>query len=87
MAKSSGLGRGLDALIPRSGRAGSRASIERIRRNPFQPRDHSTTRARGPCRVISTHGILQPVIVRETADGDYELIAGERRLRAAARRG
>ena len=92
MAKSFGLGRGLDALIPRSELAASGQTqelpIDRIRRNPLQPRDRfDDDELAALAASISTHGILQPVVVHETADGAYELIAGERRLRAARQAG
>jgi ParB family transcriptional regulator, chromosome partitioning protein len=90
VAKSYGLGRGLDALIPRAAEAaaGSELPIERIRRNPLQPRDRfDDEELTALSASIAAHGILQPVIVRETADGEYELIAGERRLRAARQAG
>lgn len=82
-----GLGRGLDALIP--GRdSGERGVLEiplhRIERNPDQPRaDFDETHLGELAASIAVHGVLQPVIVRELADGGYELIAGERRARAA----
>lgn len=85
MAKTFGLGRGLDALIPRS--AGTTETpeipIDRIARNPHQPRnrfDDDETAALAAS--IALHGVIQPIVVRSAADG-YELIAGERRLRAA----
>ncbi len=87
MAKSFGLGRGLDALIPRgasAATAGQAIPIERVRRNPHQPRaDFDDDALAELTASIATHGVLQPIVVRETADGGYELIAGERRLRAA----
>jgi ParB family chromosome partitioning protein len=86
VAKPFGLGRGLDALIPRTvtGAGASELPIERIRRNPHQPRvDFDEEELAELTTSISTHGVLQPVVVRDTADGGYELIAGERRLRAA----
>lgn len=82
-----GLGRGLDALIPGAPAetAGAPAEIDvfRIGPNPFQPRREIS----GPefdelVSSVRRHGILQPVIVRPKADG-YELVAGERRWRAA----
>ena len=84
------LGRGLEALI--SGSSGSaalpesdlqRISISRIRANPFQPR-----RVFDPAELseleasLAASGLLQPITVRRRGDA-YELIAGERRLRAA----
>jgi ParB family chromosome partitioning protein len=86
VAKPFGLGRGLDALIPRaSTEAGtSQVPIDRVRRNPHQPRVDFDEEALAELTAsIAAHGVLQPIIVREVADGGYELIAGERRLRAA----
>lgn len=81
-----GLGRGLDALIP--GRDDERGVLEialhRIQRNPDQPRTNFDESQLGELAAsIAVHGVLQPVIVRELADGGYQLIAGERRARAA----
>ena len=81
-----GLGRGLAALIPQRGPTTS-GSIEiplaRIRENPRQPRlrmdDDGLT---GLAESIRQHGVIQPVLVTETIDG-YQLVAGERRVRAA----
>ncbi|MGZ6299414.1 MAG: ParB/RepB/Spo0J family partition protein [Candidatus Limnocylindria bacterium] len=86
MAKTFGLGRGLDALIPRAALTSEIPEIplERIARNPHQPRnrfDEAETAELAASIVL--HGVLQPIVVRATADGAYELIAGERRLRAA----
>jgi ParB family chromosome partitioning protein len=84
--KTGGLGRGLASLIP-SGTAAMAAPAEipldRIRANPYQPRKSVEDAAlRDLAASIVEHGVLQPVLVTETLDG-YELIAGERRLRAA----
>ena len=81
-----GLGRGLDALIPsaRDERGVLAVPLDRIGRNPSQPRATFNDAQLGELAAsITVHGVLQPVIVRELADGGYELIAGERRLRAA----
>ena len=86
MAKSFGLGRGLDALIPRGATeaAPHEIPIDRVRRNPHQPRvDFDDEGLAELSASIAAHGVLQPIIVRGAADGGYELIAGERRLRAA----
>lgn len=85
-ARSGGLGRGLASLIP-SGTASmttpAEIPIDRISANPYQPRKQIDDEAlRGLAASIGEHGVLQPVLVTETLDG-YELIAGERRLRAA----
>ncbi len=81
-----GLGRGLDALIPsaRDERGVLEVALDRIGRNPSQPRATFDEAQLGELAAsIAVHGVLQPVVVRELADGSYELIAGERRLRAA----
>jgi ParB family transcriptional regulator, chromosome partitioning protein len=85
-ARAFGLGRGLDALIP----AGTDAAgvlelpLDRIERSPNQPRADFDEGLLGELAAsIAVHGVLQPVIVRNLADGSYQLIAGERRLRAA----
>lgn len=93
MARPSGLGRGLGALIPQDVSTGTSSKFRdvplgRIRPNPYQPRKEFDEEALASLvdsiRVI---GILQPVLLREAAGGDYELIAGERRCRAARRAG
>lgn len=81
-----GLGRGLDALIPaaRDERGVLEIPLDRVGRNPNQPRATFDDIALGELAAsIAVHGVLQPIMVRELADGGYELIAGERRLRAA----
>jgi len=86
VAKSFGLGRGLDALIPRGAAEGAalQVPIDRVRRNPHQPRlDFDDEGMAELAASIEAHGVLQPIVVRGAADGGYELIAGERRLRAA----
>jgi ParB family transcriptional regulator, chromosome partitioning protein len=81
-----GLGRGLDALIP-AGRDETgvlELPLDRIERSPNQPRADFDEGLLGELAAsIAVHGVLQPVIVRTLADGGYQLIAGERRLRAA----
>jgi ParB family chromosome partitioning protein len=86
VAKTFGLGRGLDALIPRTVPSTEipEIPIDRVASNPHQPRsrfDDEQTAALASS--IVQHGVLQPILVRASADGGYELIAGERRLRAA----
>ena len=86
MAKTFGLGRGLDALIPRAVAASDipEIPVDRIARNPHQPRSRFDEGETAELAAsIQLHGVLQPIVVRATADGGYELIAGERRLRAA----
>lgn len=81
-----GLGRGLAALIPQR-QGASNGSIEvplaRITENPRQPRLRIDDEAlAGLAESIHQHGVIQPVLVTETIDG-YQLVAGERRVRAA----
>jgi ParB family chromosome partitioning protein len=80
-----GLGRGLDALIPgREDRGALEVALHRIERNPDQPRAaFDEAQLAELAASIAVHGVVQPIVVRERADGGYELIAGERRLRAA----
>jgi ParB family chromosome partitioning protein len=95
VARPGGLGRGLGALIP-PGAAEHRAPavsgyreipIAAIRPNPYQPRDAFDEESLGALAdSIREVGLLQPVLVRPSGDG-FELIAGERRWRAARRVG
>jgi ParB family chromosome partitioning protein len=81
-----GLGRGLDALIPSANeeRGVLELDLDRIERNPDQPRASFDETTLGELAAsIAVHGVLQPVVVRQLADGGYQLVAGERRLRAA----
>ncbi len=94
MARRSGLGKGLGALIPTevSGSAASayrEVPVSAIRPNVLQPRAHFDEEAMSALAAsIRELGVLQPVLVRPTGDGEsYELIAGERRWRAARRAG
>jgi len=88
------LGRGLEALISgASSGSPTRASdlqripISRIRQNPFQPRRHFAEAELAELEAsLKQSGLLQPITVRRQGDA-YELIAGERRLRAATRLG
>ena len=88
-----GLGRGLSALLgeavrPDSGGEDRRDSVRdveiaRIRPNPAQPRQHFDEESLAELAAsIRRHGVLQPILLRPSGDG-YELIAGERRWRAA----
>jgi ParB family chromosome partitioning protein len=83
--RQQGLGRGLAALIPqRANPAGSiEIPIARIRPNPRQPRQRiGQAELETLAASIVAHGVLQPILVIETIDG-YQLVAGERRLRAS----
>ncbi|HZT07436.1 MAG TPA: ParB/RepB/Spo0J family partition protein [Chloroflexota bacterium] len=78
-----GLGRGLDALIPRGGSGIQEIEVGRISPNPLQPRQRFDQESLVELAAsIREHGILQPVIVTRDGAG-YTLIAGERRWRAA----
>ncbi len=97
MARQSGLGRGLGSLIPAAddqlpAMPGAAQLVEvpiaAIRPNPHQPRDHFDDEAlQSLADSIRELGVLQPVLVRAVGDREYELIAGERRWRAARRAG
>jgi ParB family chromosome partitioning protein len=95
MNKRSGLGRGLGALIPTGGAldvaAGSSLTelpTAAIVPNRFQPREHFDEEALTALTAsIREMGILQPILVRPAVDDQYEIIAGERRWRAAKRAG
>jgi len=96
VARRSGLGKGLGALIPTEvvvDRSSSlrEVPISSIKPNPLQPRSHFDEDAMSSLAAsIKELGILQPVLVRETSPStpdEYELIAGERRWRAARRAG
>ena len=81
-----GLGRGLEALIPppAGSEDGRQIPLDRIVANPHQPRARfEGAELTDLAASISTHGVLQPVVVRGLPNGDYQLIAGERRVRAA----
>ena len=96
MARRSGLGKGLSALIPSEATGESDSllrvvPISHIRPNAFQPRSHFDEESMSSLATsIKEVGLLQPVLVRELLPeeaGTYELIAGERRWRAARRAG
>ncbi len=84
--RSTGLGRGLASLIPQRPTpvaAPSEIPIARIKRNPYQPRKRfDQAELEQLAASIRDHGVIQPVLVTETLDG-YQLVAGERRVRAA----
>lgn len=93
MARRSGLGRGLGALIPTdiTGEAGPglrEVPVGSIIPNPHQPRHYFDEEALASLTAsISELGVLQPILVRELGEERFELIAGERRWRAAKRAG
>jgi len=90
MAKPSrGLGRGLDALL--SGNSGDKGEdalrdlkVEQLKPGKYQPRSHMDESALNELAAsIKAQGVIQPILARELAGGGYEIIAGERRWRAA----
>jgi ParB family chromosome partitioning protein len=86
-AKPPRLARGLNALlgdaVERIEGSIGKAPVEKIAFNPYQPRKQFDGEELAALSAsIKTHGVLQPLLVRQVADG-YQLIAGERRLRAA----
>ena len=91
-----GLGRGLSALIPnapetkvesRDQRSMSETDVDRIKPSPFQPRrSFDEAKIEELAASIRNQGIIQPLVVRPKGDG-FELIAGERRWRAAMKAG
>lgn len=92
MTKKNALGRGLGALIDgvekeileKKVEANQDIHIDSIDGNPFQPRTHFDEQALGElAESIKKLGIVQPLTVRESSEGRFQLIAGERRLRAA----
>lgn len=90
MASQKGLGKGLGALLgdftdpPAEDSAYKLLPLHRVEPNPEQPRqDFDEEELEALAESIRIHGILQPLTVRETGDGYYQIIAGERRWRAA----
>ena len=90
MAKEKGLGKGLGALFETYGEEPAGSSpyqlppIYKVEPNPEQPRrNFDPVELQSLADSISIHGIVQPLTVREVKDGYYQIIAGERRWRAA----
>lgn len=99
-AKKRGLGRGLDALLDgatqqdevaretHSGTAVNTLAVDLIERGRFQPRrDFNPDSLQELADSIAAQGVVQPIVVRPIAGGRYEIIAGERRWRAAQQAG
>lgn len=88
MAKPRGLGKGLDALFEDS-RDGSQSGVTTVRLseiepNLSQPRKQFDEEALSELAdSIAAHGVLQPLLIRPTSGGTYQIVAGERRWRAA----
>ncbi|HEX2436631.1 MAG TPA: ParB/RepB/Spo0J family partition protein [Solirubrobacterales bacterium] len=93
MASKRGMGRGLAAILPESptdapGPELRDVPVELIRPNPDQPRSRIDDDGIGDLAAsVAAAGIVQPLIVRPLSNGTYELIAGERRWRAAQQAG
>ncbi len=95
MAKLKGLGRGLDALLggdePAPAKPVATASdaprelaVDQLQPGKYQPRTYMDQEAlKELAESIKTQGVIQPILVRPVADGQYEIIAGERRWRAS----
>ena len=93
MAKLKGLGRGLDALLggdepvapPAAASDTPRElAVDHLQPGKYQPRTRMDQDAlKELAESIKTQGVIQPILVRPVADGKYEIIAGERRWRAA----
>lgn len=99
MAQKNALGRGLGALIDVGDEQQDRAllhspsaisdiPLKNIEVNPFQPRTSFDEEALNELVMsVEEHGIIQPITVRRTTDNNYQLITGERRIRAAQKAG
>ena len=100
MARSSGLGKGLSSIIPTAELADADGDatthgalladvpVAAIVPNPNQPRVHFDEETLSELTAsIAEMGVLQPILLRPVEDGTYELVAGERRWRAAQRAG
>ena len=92
MDKRPALGKGLSALIPDAPPAAASGSLEvdidRLSPNELQPRmQFDDAKLEELTRSIKDKGIIQPILVRPLAAGEYRIIAGERRWRAAQRAG
>lgn len=88
VAKRSGLGRGLDALLPKVERGGvEQVNLEQLHVSPYQPRKRIDPEAIAELSAsIAEKGVLQPLLVRPSPAG-FEIVAGERRFRAAKQAG
>ena len=96
--KKKGLGRGLTALLgnsdvesmiePKASNELRNLDVDLIERGPWQPREHFDEEAlQELADSIAVQGVVQPIVVRQKADGRYEIVAGERRWRATQKAG
>jgi ParB family chromosome partitioning protein len=91
-ARRAGIGRGLSAILPETDSSGAgelrELPVELIKPNPGQPRTNFDPAALSALAAsIGASGVVQPLLVRPLPDGSYELVAGERRWRAAQEAG
>jgi ParB family chromosome partitioning protein len=91
MTRLKGLGRGLDALLPAPSAETAGAlqtlPLERMQPGKYQPRTQMDDAALEELAAsIREHGVMQPILVRPIDGGRFEIVAGERRWRAAKRR-
>lgn len=87
-AKKRGLGRGLDSLLKIEAPDAHSLPLERLKPNHVQPREHfDEDDLASLAESIRAQGVVQPVVVTPRTDGDYTIVAGERRWRAAQRAG
>ncbi|MDR1232251.1 MAG: ParB/RepB/Spo0J family partition protein [Spirochaetaceae bacterium] len=90
MQTKRGLGRGIEALLPGTGSRTEEKGelylpLDKLKANPDQPRKYFDQTALDELAMsVREHGVIEPVIVEETEDGFYIIVAGERRCRAAA---
>lgn len=86
MAKKTGLGKGLDALFQDNEEADD---VKTIRLNEIEPNKNQPRKAFDEAALavladsIRQHGLIQPILVRPMASGNYQIVAGERRWRAS----
>lgn len=86
-AKPRGLGRGLDALLPKVDKGAQMMDVDKLSPSPFQPRSRlDEAKVAELASSIADKGVLQPLLVRP-GEGGYEIVAGERRFRAARQAG
>lgn len=86
-AKARGLGRGLDALLPKSDKSPHMLPIDSLRPSAYQPRARlDDAKVAELAASVAEKGVLQPLLVRPV-EGGFEIVAGERRFRAAQKVG
>ena len=94
MIRPKGLGRGLDALLAGSddempqGESLQTLSVDRLRPGKYQPRTRMDSESLAELALsIREQGVMQPILVRPVDGGRFEIVAGERRWRAAQQAG